>query len=260
MRNIVVKAAGLAVAATISSFALVMTVVPLLGGVVEGNAILMSVITPLVVAFPAGLFTCWQQKRLHNALCDLTLAHDRLAEAHMELARVHAQLSEKARLDDMTGLLNREAFFESLKNARRRTDSGVLLIIDADNFKYINDTHGHPQGDVALLLMSEAIARSVREHDLVGRIGGEEFAAFLSATDTDEAMIVAERIRLSVEAIRFSPGEGQVLPLSVSIGASRVRAQNTLSDVMREADRHLYLAKRNGRNRVVFEGGASLAA
>ena len=260
MRNIVLKAAAYALAAGAASFALVMIVVPLLGGVVEGKAIAMSAITPLAIAFPAGLYTFWQQKRLHDALCDLTLAHDRLAEAHMELARVHAQLSAKARLDDMTGLLNREAFFESLKNARRRTDSGVLLIIDADNFKYINDTHGHPQGDVALLLMSEAIARSVREHDLVGRIGGEEFAAFLSATDTDEAMIVAERIRLSVEAIRFSPGEGQVLPLSVSIGASRVHVQNTLSDVMREADRHLYLAKRNGRNRVVFEGGAPLAA
>ncbi len=258
--NIVLKAAALAIGASVASFALVMTVVPAIGGVVEGNAVLMTILTPLVLAFPTGLHTFWQKQKLSDALGELTTAHDLLAEAHMELAKAHAQLSEKARLDDMTGLLNREAFFASLKNVRRRTDTGVLLIIDADNFKQINDTHGHQQGDVALLLMSEAIAKSVRDHDLVGRIGGEEFGAFLTGTDAEEAMIVAERIRLSVEAIQFSPGEGQVLPLSVSIGAARLRPHAPWSEVMREADRRLYEAKRRGRNRVVFEGGSQLAA
>lgn len=259
MKQIVSKAALLAIGSVVISFLIVLTVVPAIGGVVEGNALLMTLVCPLVIAFPAGIYTFWQKKRFTDALQQLTSAHDELADAHMQLAQAHARLSEKARHDDMTGLLNRETFFASLKNARRRTDTGVLLIIDADNFKYINDTHGHQEGDVALLLISEAIAKAVRDRDLVGRIGGEEFAAFLTGLDAEEAMIVAERIRLSVEAIQFSPAEGKYLPLSVSIGAARLRPHVSWSEMMREADRRLYEAKRRGRNRVVFETEARAA-
>lgn len=260
MRQIVVKAGVIALGSAAASLLIVMTVVPAIGGVVEGNAVLMTVLCPILIAFPAGLHTLWQKKRLREALGDLRHAHDELAETHAQLAEAHARLSEKSRHDDMTGLLNRETFFASLKQARRRTDTGVLLIIDADNFKFINDTYGHQEGDVALLLMAEAIAGSVRDGDLVGRIGGEEFAAFLTGVDADEALFVAERIRLSVEAIRFSPTDGTYLPLSVSIGAARLRPHVSWSDVMREADRRLYEAKRRGRNRVIFEGAGQAAA
>jgi diguanylate cyclase (GGDEF)-like protein len=259
MKLVLAKAALIAVAATAASLLIVLTLVPLLGGTVEGNGLLMTILCPLLVGFPASAHTMLQKKRLADALAELTRAHDELADAHMQLAEAHARLSEKARHDDMTGLLNRETFFATLKNARRRTDTGALLIIDADNFKYINDTHGHQQGDEALLLIAEAIRSGLREDDLVGRIGGEEFAAFLGGASVDEAMEVAERIRLGVEAIRFSPGEGKYLPLSVSIGASRLRPHLSWSEMMREADRRLYEAKRRGRNRVVFETQAKAA-
>ena len=260
MIRLVWKAAAIAIASAAASFLLVITLVPAIGGVVEGNAILMTLVCPLVIAFPASLHTLWQKQRLGNALAELMKAHDQLADAHVQLAEAHARLSEKSRHDDMTGLLNRETFFASLKHARRRTDTGVLLIVDADNFKFINDTYGHQEGDVALLLIAEAIAKSVRDGDLVGRIGGEEFAAFLGGLDREEAMIAAERIRLSVEAIKFSPKAGTYLPLSVSIGAARLRPHVGWSDVFREADRRLYEAKRRGRNRVIFEAADQVAA
>ena len=259
MKQVLAKAALFAVVSAAASLLIVVALVPLIGGVVEGNALLMALLCPLVIAFPASGHTLWQKKKLSDTLLELTRAHDELADAHMQLAEAHARLSEKARHDDMTGVLNREAFFATLKSLRRRTDSGALLIIDADNFKYINDTHGHQQGDVALKLITEAIRTALREEDLVGRIGGEEFGAFLVGADVNEAVEVAERIRLAVEAIHFSPGEGKYLPLSVSIGASRLRQQLTWSEMMREADRRLYEAKRRGRNRVVFEAAAQAA-
>lgn len=259
MKEIVLKAAMVAAAAAAASLAIVLTVMPAIGGEVGGNAIFMSVLCPLVIAFPHSAHMFWQKRRLADTLADLTAAHDELADAHMQLAEAHARLSEKARHDVMTGLLNRETFFATLKNTRRRTDSGTLLIIDADNFKYINDTHGHLQGDEALLLIADAIRKGVRSDNLVGRIGGEEFAAFLPGASVDEALIVAERIRLGVEALRFSPGAGKYLPLSVSIGAARLRPHLSWSELMREADRRLYEAKRRGRNRVVFESDAQAA-
>ena len=253
MQNIALKSLAVALASAIVSLAIVMVVVPAIGGVVEGNAVLMTLVCPLAIAWPASAYALRQKARLTEALADLRAAHDELADAHVELAEAYSQLSEKARHDDMTGLLNRETFFAALKNTRRRTDTGSLLIIDADNFKYINDTHGHQQGDEALLLIAEAIQKGVRDDDLVGRIGGEEFAAFLVGASLEDAMTVAERIRLGVEELRFSPGEGKYLPLSVSIGAARLRPHVSWAEMMREADRRLYEAKRRGRNRVVFE-------
>lgn len=259
MKQVFAKATLIAIGSAAVSLLLVLTLVPAIGGVVEGNALLMTLVCPILIAFPASAHALWQKKKLTDALAELTAAHDGLAEAHMQLAEAHARLSEKARHDDMTGMLNRESFFAALKNTRRRTDSGTLLIIDADHFKYINDTHGHQQGDVALLMIAEAIRNGMRDGDLVGRIGGEEFAAFLAGASEEEALVVAERIRLGVESLRFSPGEGKYLPLSVSIGAARLRPHLSWSEMMREADRRLYEAKRRGRNRVVYEGTAQAA-
>jgi len=246
MNQIIAKASLATVLSVAASLALVLMLVPSLGGVIEGSALLMATLCPMVIAFPASFYLFLQKKRLAETLAALTAAHERLARAHAELA-------EKARHDDMTGLLNRESFLAALKGARRRTDSGVMLIIDADHFKYINDTHGHAQGDVALSMIAEAIRGGVRAGDIVGRIGGEEFAAFLCGATRDEALMIAERIRLGVEALRFSPGEGKYLPLSVSIGAARLQPHLSWSQLMRGADSRLYEAKARGRNRVVFE-------
>lgn len=260
MKQVLAKASASAILSAAVSLLLVLTIVPALGGAADGTGLLMAVVCPLVIAFPASVHFFLQKQRLASALDALTETHNRLEAAHAELAQAHARLSEKARHDDMTGLLNRESFFTAIRTTRRRNDAGILLIVDADHFKYINDTHGHAQGDVALLMIAEAIRGGVRAGDPVGRIGGEEFAAFLAGAEREEALLVAERIRLGVEALRFSPGDGKYLPLSVSIGAAHLRPHLSLSQTMREADSRLYEAKARGRNRVVFDAPEQAAA
>lgn len=197
----------------------------------------MNSILPVMTAFPAAFLIFWQNEKLSSALA--------------ELSEAHIQLKAKATHDQMTGLLNREAFFEKSRQARRKCDSGALLLIDADNFKSINDTFGHLVGDEALKLISKALRAAIREHDLVGRVGGEEFCVFLPTTSQDEAAAVAERIRVEVERLAFYPEERHRHRLTVSIGAI-VSAGQPTSQLMRLADRCLYEAKEQGRNRVVF--------
>lgn len=260
MKQVLARAAMHAVLSTVASLVIVSAYLWTTFGEVGPTALMLAALCPLVLAFPVSALSLRQTQRLAGALASLRTAHEELADMHMRLAEAHARLSEKARHDDMTGMLNRRSFFAALKTARRRTDIGVLLIIDADHFKHINDTHGHLQGDHALVEIAGAIRGALRDGDLVGRIGGEEFAAFLVGADPDEAMLVAERIRLAVEAIRFHPEGGEHVPLSVSIGAARLRPDAAWSQMMREADRRLYEAKRRGRNRVVADWPEPVAA
>ena len=143
----------------------------------------------------------------------------------------------------MTGFLNREAFFERLKHCRRKTDQGALLLIDADHFKSINDTYGHLVGDEALKLIAEAIGSSIRDQDLSGRIGGEEFCIFLPGADAADAHRISERIRHRGEKTDFYPDPGIRHGLTVSIGVAFVHPYQTVSQVMRRADLCLYKAK-----------------
>ncbi len=160
----------------------------------------------------------------------------------------------------MTGMLNRETFLDVIEKRRRRTDHGTLLMIDADNFKTINDTFGHMTGDQALRRISAAIERGVRDCDILGRIGGEEFGVFLVGADRHEAARVAERVREEVEQIAFAPDGAGPVPLTVSIGAAHHRREASLSDLLSEADHRLYEAKRGGRNRVSLAAGMQHAA
>lgn len=198
----------------------------------------MNSILPMLTAFPASFIIFWQNEKLRRALG--------------ELSQAHALLKAKATHDQMTGLLNREAFFEKSKQARRKCDSGALLLIDADHFKSINDTFGHLVGDEALKLISNALRKSVRERDLVGRVGGEEFCVFLPSADRHEAAMISERIRAEVERLAFHPADDQAHRLTVSIGAVVSDGLRPTSQLMRLADRCLYEAKEQGRNRVVF--------
>ncbi|TKT75006.1 GGDEF domain-containing protein [Aquamicrobium sp. LC103] len=260
MQRIILNSTVAALGSAAASLLIVAVMVPALGGSVDGNAILMSILCPLVIAWPASAYTFWQKERLAMALAELKATHLRLEDAHSALAEAHARLAEKARRDEMTGLLNRETFFAALEKSRRRTDAGTLLIVDADNFKAINDNFGHLKGDEALRLISAAIRGAVREGDLLGRIGGEEFAVFLAGVEGEEAAQAAERLRQAVERLRFFPDDDAVLPLTVSIGGTPHRPRQGLSDLMRAADGRLYEAKRLGRNRVVLDGSVSAAA
>lgn len=253
MRRIFLKSSLVAVGSIAASLLIVATVVPALGGVVDGNAWLMSILCPLLISWPASAFTFWQGDRLRRA-------HMALSAAHAELAEAHRQLSERARRDTMTGLLNRESFFAALEATRHSGDRGMLLLIDADHFKKINDGFGHLVGDEALLAIAAAVGRAVRRRDIVARIGGEEFAVFVTGATENEAAVVAERIRREVETIRFEANGTGRIPLTVSIGGAACAGEATVSDLMRAADKRLYAAKRAGRNRVSFEQDLPAAA
>jgi diguanylate cyclase (GGDEF)-like protein len=247
------RAAMMAAVATAATLAIALPAIPLLGGTIDLSAWVLCAFCPLVVAFPGAAYILAQSDKLARA-------HRELVTAHAALAEAHARLTEKARHDDMTGMLNRQSFIEALETMRRKSEAGALLILDADHFKKVNDGYGHHAGDQALGAICGALARAVRAGDLVGRIGGEEFAVFLGGASEAEAAEVAERIRSEVERVIFNPGIGRNLRLTVSIGGASCRPGMTLSDLMREADLRLYEAKRRGRNRVIMHPGLPEAA
>jgi diguanylate cyclase len=171
------------------------------------------------------------------------------------LAIAHERLAIFASTDPLTGVLNRGALTTLVEErlASTPTDGmpvrGALLILDADNFKAINDSYGHEKGDVALKLITEAAKGVLRRTDLLGRIGGEEFCVFLPNATQFTADAIGERLRHAVSAVRFMPGD-QPHRLSVSIGGAVFDRRLALSDLLRIADQQLYAAKQNGRNRV----------
>ncbi len=159
-----------------------------------------------------------------------------------------------ARTDDLTGLNNRRAFLADAKReisrAERQGGALALLILDLDYFKRINDSHGHRVGDSVLVAVAQVLSRSVRDGvDLVGRLGGEEFAVLLARSDEDTAVRAAESIRAAIEATRVFTPAGQIV-VTVSIGCAPIAAGENVSAALQQADEALYTAKREGRNQV----------
>lgn len=174
----------------------------------------------------------------------------------------HKQVEKIAREDFLTGLLNRREFFAQIASQDKSggqpptvTRDGMLLIIDADNFKRINDNHGHLSGDKALIAIANAIGSAVRSVDIVSRIGGEEFAVLVSDGSHEIGAEIATQILLGVNSVNLKL-DSEVLALSVSIGAVRVFHGLSLSVAMKAADAALYRAKHSGKNMVVFGGVA----
>jgi diguanylate cyclase (GGDEF)-like protein len=170
------------------------------------------------------------------------------------------RLKQLGMTDSLTGLANRRYFDERLREelmrAVRYRTPVACLFIDIDRFKGINDTYGHQTGDRALAVVAACVRQQVRLGDTVARYGGEEFAALLQG-DRADALTVAERVRLAVERLELQDDHGKRIALTVSIGvAARVVscAQNEAvalgHTMMEEADRAMYQAKRNGRNRI----------
>jgi diguanylate cyclase (GGDEF)-like protein len=175
------------------------------------------------------------------------------------------QLEEEANTDSKTGLLNATAWDIEADRAVRRIErldgNATVLLLDLDNFKQVNDEHGHLIGDQVLAAVAAAIRDVVRDDDLVGRFGGEEFVVLLPAPDGDPGRIgaeaVANRIRRRIEELRIevptSHGDIEVGDLSVSIGGATSPADGTqLNDLLKVADAAMYAAKDAGRNRVVM--------
>lgn len=258
-RKTVVKASIVAFAAMAVSVGICLLVVPLLGGTPDGPGFLMSVFCPILIAWPASAYQFHMAEKLKSARDELAFANFELQRMHRELVATHAALQKKSRIDGLTGALNRETFFGLFEAAAGDGRPAALLIIDADNFKGINDRYGHQCGDAALRAIAGAIAAELRSADFWGRIGGEEFAIFLDHLDERAARLTAERIRLAVAAIRFACGEHEI-PLSVSIGGVWAPGGFDTAAFFGEADRRLYKAKREGRNRIVMDGGMDRTA
>ncbi|WP_182084282.1 GGDEF domain-containing protein [Aureimonas sp. ME7] len=172
------------------------------------------------------------------------------------LKRDNDRLFHAATRDGLTQVLNRTAFKRAAEGSiaslsrRRATDlqPHTLMILDADHFKRINDRLGHHVGDEALTAIAATLRRSVRQDDLVGRLGGEEFAILLKNAGMEEARIVAERLRLAIHRIEVGPAERRTR-LSVSIGGVSFRSAVAFPTLYKIADANLYTAKRTGRNR-----------
>lgn len=174
---------------------------------------------------------------------------------HRELALAYGELAARSSRDDLTGCYNREAFLalaDAELNLPEPDSCGALLVIDIDHFKKVNDEFGHASGDRALRLVSAAVGEVLRDGDLLGRIGGEEFAVLLPRADRPNAERIAERVRSSVSSTAFQCDD-RAVQLSVSIGAAAYDGVVMFADLFSVADAHLYDAKRGGRDRVQFE-------
>lgn len=175
-----------------------------------------------------------------------------------ELASANHQLAELASTDHLTKCLNRRALVARVEQAMKQSDEsaqGALLMIDADHFKQINDTYGHDRGDAALVRISTVIRECVRQGDLVGRVGGEEFAVVVSGVKADEAIGIAERIRRAVENAPIEMPCGTMHRLTISIGCAPFAGRTCFRSLFSIADQRLYLAKKAGRNRVEARTG-----
>lgn len=174
-----------------------------------------------------------------------------------QLQQSVSRLNKLALTDELTQLANRRCFVESveteLSRCKRGTGSVTMMIIDLDLFKNINDNFGHHAGDAALVQVAGLLKTALRQYDIVGRIGGEEFAIFLGSSDLGTALTIAERVRLSLvnNPLRY---KDHSINLSASIGMTSRRCDATFEQLYTEADAALYKAKANGRNRVeLFE-------
>ncbi|MBE3071882.1 MAG: GGDEF domain-containing protein, partial [Acidobacteria bacterium] len=196
---------------------------------------------------------------------DLTTARALAAPAALALAREQLderaqELAHAAAVDPLTGLFNRRYFetriAEEIQRARRYGLDLALLIVDADDFKGLNDRLGHLAGDRVLKMMADVLRRSVRAFDVCTRFGGEEFAILMPGSDVKSATHSAERIRHRVDTYRFEEDllTPQVHP-TISVGVAVLSADVTAQDLIGRADRALYRAKADGKNCVRLAAG-----
>jgi diguanylate cyclase (GGDEF)-like protein len=173
-----------------------------------------------------------------------------------KLERAQRRLTEMATTDELTKLLNRREVMsrlsEQFQRTRRNNEVLGMILLDLDHFKRINDTYGHPFGDIVLSEAAARIRGSVRVYDMVGRFGGEEFLVICPNIDTKALMQLAERLRLAVKAAPISDDRDSVT-ISVSAGISVLNIDDPTPDMLlSRVDRALYEAKFEGRDRVVF--------
>ena len=157
-----------------------------------------------------------------------------------------AKMTRIAMTDSMTGLKNRRAFFEAVEASAE----GALLVIDIDHFKAVNDRYGHTAGDAVIVAMTDHLKRNIRSSDLLGRIGGEEFALYLFGADSQQIDAIGARICQGF--VLYNDQVPAPIKVTMSIGAAYSAMSKDPSELYKNADEALYAAKRSGRGRLNF--------
>jgi diguanylate cyclase (GGDEF)-like protein len=215
---------GVAVVAGVSVLLSVLVTMALAGAMAETLG--PAVVIPLVVSIPASAYL-FRQRR---AMADL-----------------NRQMLDLLRHDPLTGLLSRRFFLAAAEGEAAR--GGVLLLIDADRFKGINDRYGHPAGDAVLVTLAERFRAATAADVLIGRLGGEEFAAFAPGRDVAAGCAMGEAIGREVRAARV-PSGAEEIACTVSMGLAVIRPGGSMAEAIRAADEALYRAKALGRDRL----------
>ena len=211
--------------------------------------------TTLVLYPPAGGFSGETRKLAEWLASQAAIA--------LENARLHDIVQRQAITDELTGLVNRRRFLAALEaeivRARRLGGPLCVVLADLDDFKPINDRFGHHAGDQVLIGFADIIRDHVRDVDVAGRLGGEEFALLLPETDLNGAEAGADRLRRSLEAHEISLGEAPAQRVTASFGVAQLGPEQSGDELLRAADAALYQAKAEGKNRVSLGSQASAA-
>ncbi|GAB3089829.1 sensor domain-containing diguanylate cyclase [Lysobacter terrae] len=177
-----------------------------------------------------------------------------IATDFTQFYKLKEELARQATTDELTGVRNRRSLLETARQeftrANRYQHPLSVLMLDIDHFKSINDRYGHDVGDKVLRAVADACRRELRDSDVLGRLGGEEFGVVLPNTSRDGAMAVAERLRVRIDALRLGGDWGGNITPKVSIGVACIQGATRIEAVLKRADQALYAAKAAGRNRV----------
>ena len=194
-------------------------------------------------------------RKLYKNNQELTKVKTNLQQTLLEVKKSEQHFAELSRHDALTGLLNRRSFYEKIEDelsrSHRYQENLCLLMVDIDDFKNINDTYGHPIGDVVLTKLADTFRELSRENDILCRIGGEEFALLLINTNEQDSVIIAERLcdAVAKTAIQIDV-TNTPLNLTISIGLTLCLQEDNISSIMSRADKALYQAKHKGKNQV----------
>jgi diguanylate cyclase (GGDEF)-like protein len=175
----------------------------------------------------------------------------------LENARLHRIVERQALVDGLTGIANRrqceDAMTTEIARADRLGSTLTLVLADLDDFKAVNDAHGHAVGDDVLRKFAAALRSTVRDSDLAGRWGGEEFLLLLPGADATGGALLADRVRETFSERSFVGRDGETVTVTCSFGVAQHRAGGDVRELFASADRALYRAKRAGKNRVELE-------